>query len=103
MLSYPVDNSIFVLDTDFLDTEYLATVAASLHHLTNKNTGFNWTGDSLKAFEILKSKLIEAHMLSYPVDNSIFVLDTDASNVGVGAVLSQVVDGVEKICWHMVV
>ena len=74
-----------------------ATLAAPLHHLTNKNVIFRWDDESQKAFESLKIKLIDSPMLSYPVDNEIFILDTDASNVGVGAVLSQMVDGVERV------
>ena len=74
-----------------------ATLAAPLHHLTNKNVIFRLDDESQKAFESLKIKLIDSPMLSYPVDNEIFILDTDVSNVGVGAVLSQMVDGVERV------
>ena len=74
-----------------------ATLAAPLHHLTSKNVISRWDDESQKAFESLKIKLIDSPMLSYPVDNEIFILDTDASNVGVGAVLSQMVDGVERV------
>ena len=74
-----------------------ATLAAPLHHLTNKNVIFRRDDESQKAFKSLKIKLIDSPMLSYPVDNEIFILVTDASNVGVGAVLSQMVDGVERV------
>ena len=48
------------------------------------------------AFSRLKTALIEAHVLSYPDLTLPFILDTDASSVGIGAVLSQVVEGRER-------
>ena len=36
-------------------------------------------------------------MLAYPTSEDPFILDTDASDQGVGAVLSQVQDGEEKV------
>ena len=36
-------------------------------------------------------------MLSYPLPEGEFILDTDASNVGIGGVLSQIQDGQEKV------
>jgi len=39
---------------------------------------------------MLKDRLTSAPVLGMPADTGIFLLDTDASNVGLGAVLSQV-------------
>ena len=39
----------------------------------------------------------ESPILVYPRDQGEFVLDTDASNFGIGAVLSQVQDGEERV------
>ena len=36
-------------------------------------------------------------MLAYPVPGAPHVLDNDASNTGIGAVLSQVIDGVKHV------
>ena len=47
-------------------------------------------------FGTLKHFLVEAPILGYPMDRGDFILDTDASDVGMGAVLSQIQDGVEK-------
>ena len=38
-----------------------------------------------------------APILAYPDNNSEFILDTDATNTGIGAVLSQIQNGEEKI------
>ncbi|CAG8634887.1 6559_t:CDS:1, partial [Funneliformis mosseae] len=40
-------------------------------------------------FEILKEKLITTPILSYPDFNQSFILSTNASTTGLGAVLSQ--------------
>ena len=50
-------------------------------------------------FEVLKGKLVEAPILAYPSSSPAdpYVLDTDASDSGIGAVLSQVQDGVEQV------
>jgi len=45
----------------------------------------------------LKQALISAPILSYPKDEGQFILYTDASLEGIGAVLSQEQDGEEKV------
>lgn len=50
---------------------------------------FVWTPDATIAFEIIKSKLISAHILALPDFTQIFELHCDASKLGIGAVLSQ--------------
>ena len=67
-------------------------VAAPLHGLTAKNFKFEWTKSCPAAFRILKERLTSAPILAFPdfsSDASAFTLDTDASNCGMGAVLSQ--------------
>ena len=49
------------------------------------------------AFNRLKQLLISAPILSYPDFSKEFILDTDASNDGVGAVLSQRHNGMEHV------
>ena len=47
---------------------------------------------------LLKSKLVTAPILGYPdVEGGTFILDTDASNEAIGAVLSQIQDGKEIV------
>ncbi|MCG8045657.1 MAG: reverse transcriptase domain-containing protein, partial [Candidatus Thiodiazotropha endolucinida] len=79
-----------------------ATVCKPLHKLTEKNCSLAWTESSQKAFAAIKDLLICAPILSYPLlKGQPFLLDCDASNVGIGAVLSQLQDGEEKvICYY---
>ncbi|CAC5397990.1 unnamed protein product [Mytilus coruscus] len=73
-----------------------ADKAKPLYKVTEKNQKFVWTDDCQQSFEELKNTLISAPILAYPTREDLFILDTDASNVGMGAVLSQLQDGVEK-------
>ena len=72
-------------------------VAKPLTDLTSKATEFQWSEAAHQAFERLKVALSSAPLLSFPLPSGDYVLDTDASDVGVGAVLSQVQDGVERV------
>jgi len=45
----------------------------------------------------LKEGLISSLVLALPKDEGIYVLDTDASNFSIGAVLSQNQDGEERV------
>lgn len=74
-----------------------ATIAEPLHMLTRKNQRFLWTPECEKSFTLLKSKLTESPALALPRDTGLFILDTDASDCGIGAVLSQVQDGSERV------
>ncbi|MEW8544975.1 MAG: reverse transcriptase domain-containing protein [Candidatus Thiodiazotropha sp.] len=75
-----------------------ATVCKPLHKLTEKNCSFVWTDSCQNAFETIKQLLTSAPILSYPLlQGQLFLVDCDASNVGVGAVLSQIQDGEEKV------
>ena len=77
--------------------EGFATIASPLHDLLRKNTKFVWTDTCQEAFSTLKERLTRAPVLAYPEGEGIFVLDTDASGYGIGAVLSQVQEGQEKV------
>lgn len=74
-----------------------ATVAAPLHQLTRKGARFQWGEACQRAFETLKQALVEAPVLPYPDPSLPYLLDTDASAEGVGAVLSQVKEGKEWV------
>ena len=65
-----------------------ADTAAPLTELTGKNVQFNWQPTHQQAFETLKQALINPPILDYPHHHDTFVLTTDASDTGLGAVLS---------------
>ncbi|KAJ8394496.1 hypothetical protein AAFF_G00045060 [Aldrovandia affinis] len=66
-----------------------ATIARPLHRLTDRGQPYVWDDPCAQAFNVLQTALITAPVLAYPDANRPFILDTDASNVGIGAVLSQ--------------
>ena len=72
-------------------------IAKPLQRLTEKGQRFQWTPECQEAFHQLKTALTTAPVLAYPTSDDQFVLDTDASNTGTGAVLSQVQNGEEKV------
>ena len=63
-----------------------ATTAEPLTRLTRKMARFEWTEEAQQAFEALKKALIEATSLAFPLPQEPCILDTDASNVALGAV-----------------
>lgn len=74
-----------------------ASEAKPLHRLIEKGRKFQWTKEAQDAFEILRNRLISAPILSLPDISKPFILDTDASNWSIGAVLSQEIDGKERV------
>lgn len=70
----------------------LATIAKPLHKLTEKTARFQWTQQCQEAFDELRHKLTTTPVLAFPDYSRPFVLETDASVTGLGAVLSQVDD-----------
>ena len=74
-------------------------IARPLHKLTENKVPFVWTNDCQVAFEKLKAALTSSEILAYPSSDlkNPFILDADASNDGLGGVLSQVQDGKERV------
>lgn len=72
-----------------------ATIAEPLTCLTRKNTPFRWSNEADESFCKLKRALHDAVTLTFPTPGIPCILDTDASDVAIGAVLSQVINGVE--------
>ena len=64
-------------------------IAGPLHRLTHKGARFDWDNNCQKAFEQLKEQLLSAPVLAFPDLNGDYILYTDASDVGIGAVLTQ--------------
>ncbi len=74
-----------------------ADIARPLIKLTEKNARFMWGEEQETSFMLLKQKLTQSPVLAYPDPDITFILDTDASNFGIGAVLSQVQGGTERV------
>ena len=74
-----------------------AEVAKPLTELTEKHRPFSWTVQCEKAFKVIREALVNAPVLAHPDFSKQFILTTDASGVGLGAVLSQRHDGRERV------
>jgi len=73
-----------------------AKTAEPLTRLFSKHCVFEWTDDAQEAFDKLKRALLQTPVLQFPHPDLPCILDTDASDVAIGAVLSQVVEGEER-------
>lgn len=65
-------------------------------NLHRKLTTADWTPDCEKSLQSLKNALLANVVLAHPDFSKPFILSTDASTDGLGAVLSQVVPGEDK-------
>ena len=74
-----------------------AQVTCPLNALTQKGTQWLWSEGCNNAFFELKKRLVSSPILALPDFSLDFVLDTDASGDGLGAVLSQVSNGEERV------
>ncbi len=66
-----------------------SSVAAPLTALTSSKVPFQWNSAADEAFQALKLRFTTAPILQLPDPDRQFVVEVDASDVGVGAVLSQ--------------
>lgn len=64
-------------------------IAEPLYILRRQRTKFCWSSETQDAFEKLKNALIQAPVLGHPDPQKPFIIHTDSSAVGVGAVMSQ--------------
>ena len=72
-----------------------SVIAAPLHQLTKKEAKFDWTDGCQKSFDTLKTKLINAPLLHHFDPTKKIILVTDASDIGIGAVLQLEIDDCE--------
>uniref|UniRef100_A0A669C7S5 Reverse transcriptase domain-containing protein n=1 Tax=Oreochromis niloticus TaxID=8128 RepID=A0A669C7S5_ORENI len=68
-------------------------IASPLTYLTSPKVLFQWGQAATEAFNHLKQRFASAPILSQPDLNQPFIVEVDASDTGVGAVLSQKVEG----------
>ena len=74
-----------------------ADITRPLYRLTEAQREFRWTRECEDTFCQLKCLLTTAPILAFPRLDGLFILDTDASNTGLGAVLSQIQGDEEKV------
>ncbi|TYZ59082.1 hypothetical protein PybrP1_007202 [[Pythium] brassicae (nom. inval.)] len=72
---------------------HFGTTAASLTKVLRKDVEWRWSDEEEQAFVALKSALVTKPVLQYPDFGRPFILNTDASKVGLGAALMQERDG----------
>ncbi|XP_069973556.1 uncharacterized protein [Penaeus vannamei] len=74
-----------------------ASIAAPLNDLLKKhsNNKLQWSDDKIESFNKLKLSLVSKPILCLPDESKTFYLRSDASDLGLGAVLLQDVDGVK--------
>ena len=75
----------------------LEGVARPLHRLTEASVTFKWTHECQIVFDALKTKLTSAPILTHPNFSKHFILDTDANQNAIGAALSQIQNGQDRV------
>ncbi len=73
-----------------------ASISAPLSSLLSTRRDFEWTPEAQGALEELKKLLVDGAVLAAVDEDLPFLVDTDASAYGVGAVLSQEQNGEER-------
>ncbi|XP_070851494.1 uncharacterized protein [Drosophila suzukii] len=77
-----------------------ASVVQPMTALLKKGRKLAWSHEQQNALDEVKRSLTTALVLGCPDFDKTFVLQTDASDVGLGAVLSQDIEGLEKVIAH---
>lgn len=74
-----------------------AIVCDLLYDLTKMHVRFKWEEKHQKAFEYIVRALCAMVLLYHPNYSLPFIIRTDACDTGIGAVLAQEVDGIERV------
>lgn len=102
-LGYVVDKDGLHVDPDKVSailqipTPDFSTLVAPISRLMQKNVKFEWATECEEAWRKIKEHLISAPIMSCPNFELPFVIQTDASDYGLGAVLTQTSDEGEKV------
>ena len=74
-----------------------SSIAKPLNDLTKNDSTLVWTNDCQIAFDTLKQALISPEIMTLPNNTDVFILDCDALDFGIGAVISQIQNNKEKV------
>ncbi|NJR75967.1 MAG: hypothetical protein HC773_24895 [Scytonema sp. CRU_2_7] len=77
-----------------------AVLSEPLSSMLKKENRFKWTDATKTSFYALRKTLTSPPVLSLPTKDGKYVLDTDASHNAIGAVLSQIQNGEEKVLYY---
>jgi hypothetical protein len=72
-------------------------IVQPLVNLTKKDVSFKWDDQCENAFQCLKRALTGTDIMAYPRDEGEYILDCNASDTAIGAVLSQIQDEIERV------
>lgn len=78
-----------------------SSILSPLSNLTKKNVTWNWTDECEASFQHLKECLSTAPVLNCPDFTRQFIVQTDASAYGIGAVLSQEFEDGEHVIAYL--
>ena len=79
-----------------------APIESPLHHACQEEDRFRWTVECEEAFRDIKKRLSSAPIMAFPKLDVPFILENDASDSGLGAMLSQAQCGKERVIAHTV-
>ena len=79
----------------------LADLTEPLTRLLRKGSVWRWGSLERKHFDQIKAVLAKATLLHHPVPEQQFYIECDASDVGIGGVLFQMVEGSKRIVAYM--
>ena len=75
---------------------HYSDLAQPLNDMTKKDKEFEWTTKCQEAFDILKQQFTEEPVLLMPDQSKLFQIESDASEVATGAVLTQLDSNVDR-------